>query len=812
MDRIIAISLLVNLNLICLAVDTINIRKLDNDINISDNIYIYEDEKRNLTINDIRTPEIKQKFVKNKKKKLNFGITRSGYWINFTIKNATDTTLVSIFNLSNPDLDEVDFYCYEGNTLIKKTETGELKGSRSREIFHRNYLFKTKIKPDSVQSYYIYTYNRGEAIFIPFTYQSETFFYKYDNRLLFIIGISYGLLLFILIFNLYLYKASVEKINLYYALYVLFACLFTLTLDGFLYMTNIIWLLKLFSIIKWSFPSLGIYYLLAFSQLFLKTSEKFPKLNNVFNILKITALICLILLFIPIYPINIVPEIVLNITLAGAFIINILASIISYNKDYLPSKFFLSAFAFMAFAAFVYLLRDLSILKEGLITDNSIRFGLLLETILLTIAVLERFRIQQENSKKTIQDSYEKIHDQKNELIKVNTELEKLSVVASETENSVAIYNINGFMEWCNAGFERLYDTTFEELVHEEKHNIRDIVNRKNIEPLINFSVENKQAVFFENMIKTKKKRQAWLQTTITPYISKESNQTKLIAIDSDISELKLYERNLTKAKEKAEESDRLKTSFLANMSHEIRTPLNGIIGFGDLLKKDYLPKEKRKRYLDIIDANGQHLLKLIDDILDISLIESNQLNTSIKEFNINQIMDETFEFFKLYKKNIQKDNIELNVIKYFLENSFLIESDPDRIRQVLSNLINNAFKFTEKGKISFGYILEHSYLEFFVEDSGTGINEAQKESLFKRFRQGEETLKRKHGGAGLGLSISKGIIELLGGKIWYDDNYKEGARFCFTLPVTKSNLKIKNVSQHSEIKKTNKTRHNKKS
>ena len=192
---------------------------------------------------------------------------------------------------------------------------------------------------------------------------------------------------------------------------------------------------------------------------------------------------------------------------------------------------------------------------------------------------------------------------------------------------------------------------------------------------------------------------------------------------------------------------------------------------------------------------DADRLKKLIDDILDISLIESNQLKTYIKEFNINKVIDETYEFFKLYKKNIQKDNIELDVIKYFSQDSFLIESDPDRIKQVLNNLINNAFKFTEKGKISFGYLLEHSYLEFFVEDSGTGIREVQKESLFKRFTQGEETLKRKHGGAGLGLSISKGIIELLGGKIRYDDSYKEGARFCFTLPVTKSNLKIKNVS-----------------
>jgi signal transduction histidine kinase len=589
-------------------------------------------------------------------------------------------------------------------------------------------------------------------------------------------------LLFIFIFNLYLFKSTSERINLYYSLYVLFACLFTLTLDGFLYMTNSIWLLKAFSIIKWAFPSLGIFYLLAFSQLFLKTSEKLPRIDRLFNILKATSIICLLLLFIPVYPINIVPEIILNVMLAVTFIINILVSIISYNKDYLPFKFFLSAFLFMALAALFYLLRDISILKEGLITDNSIRFGLLLQTILLTIAVLERFRLQQEDAKKTIQDSYEKIQDQKNQLLEINTELEKLSVVASETENSVAIYDIEGNMEWCNAGFERIYDTTLEELKRNGEHNIKYIIAHSNIKSLVDYSIANKQPVFFENNIKTKRKKQVWLQTTITPYISKESNLTKLIAIDSDISELKLYERNLTRAKEKAEESDRLKTSFLANMSHEIRTPLNGIIGFGGLLKKDNLPVGKREKYLDIIDKNGEQLLKLIDDILDISLIESNQLKTNISKFDPDKIMDEIYEYFQLFKKEIRKDYLNMNISKPD-KKLLSIESDPDRLRQVLNNLLNNAFKFTEKGFINFGYIIKNSNLEFFVEDSGPGIDEDIKPLLFKRFAQGEETLKRSHGGAGLGLSISKGIIKLLGGKIWYDEKYRKGARFCFTLP-----------------------------
>ncbi len=766
--------------------DTIIIKDDQASVNVLPFINILEDKNKRLTLDDILELRYQSKFTKHRKEHLNFGISESNIWMKLILINKTNRDKNFLLCIQNPDLDKVDFYELIDSSIVRSVFTGELKDISSREIYHRHFLFNLSLIPNKIYTYYINTNNLADAIFIPVTIMDKNEFEILDFKHQIIHILIYGLLLFTVIFNLYLFMSIKDKIYLYYSLYILSAILLNLTADGYFHQFLGKWLINRFTLIKWFFPPLTCYFLLSFSQLFLQTQKKYPGINKIFSIFKLISLIFILLPFVNISATKYILITGLPVLFVIIYIINIIVSTVSINKEYLPNHFFLAAFSFIMIAIIVYQLRDFGILSSNIITENALRFGLGVETILLTIAVLERFRIQQENSKKTIQDSYEKIQDQKNELIKVNTELEKLSVVASETENSVAIYDINGFMEWCNAGFERLYDTTFEELVNEKKHNIRSIINRKNIEPLLDYSVENKQAVFFENMIKTKKKKQVWLQTTITPYISKESNLTKLIAIDSDISELKLYESNLTKAKEKAEESDRLKTSFLANMSHEIRTPLNGIIGFGGLLKKDYLSKEKRERYLDIIDANGQQLLELIDDILDISLIESNQLKTSIKEFNINKVMDETYEFFKLFKKNIKKDNIELNVTKYFPEKSFIIESDPDRIKQVLNNLIDNAFKFTEEGKVSFGYQLANSYLEFFVEDNGPGINEAQKESLFKRFTQGEETLKRKHGGAGLGLSISKGIIELLGGKIWHDDSYAEGARFCFTLPVTK--------------------------
>ncbi len=764
--------------------DTIFIMDDQSGTNIVSFVHILEDKNRQLTIDNILEQQYQSEFIKYRKEDLNFGISKSNIWMKLVLVNRTNQTQNLILCIQNPDLDEVDFFEFTESSLSRSIYTGELRDISTRKFFHRHFLFNLSLIPDITYTYYISTNNLADAIFIPVVVMNSNKFEILDFKYQIIHVLIYGLLLFIVIFNLYLFVSVKDLIYLYYSLYVLFAILLNLTADGYLHQFLSKWLINRFTLIKWLFPPLACYFLLSFSQVFLQTPQKHPGINKLFSLFKLISLVFIIMPFINISIIKFILIIGLPILFVVIYTINIVVSTISINKKYLPNHFFLAAFSFIMIAIIIYQLRDFAVLSSNIITENALRFGLAIESLLLTFAVLERFRIEQENSTKTIQESYEKIQDQKNELVKVNTELEKLSVVASETENSVAIYDIDGNMEWCNAGFERLYDTTFEELLKDGNNNIRNIANHDNIEQLINFSIENKQAVFFENMIKTKKKKQVWLQTTITPYFSRETSLTKLIAIDSDISELKLYERNLTIAKDKAEESDRLKTSFLANMSHEIRTPLNGIIGFSDLLKRDDLTKEKRIRYFDIIDTNGQQLLNLIDDILDISLIESNQLKISITEFDINVFMDEIFEFYKLYKKNTGKENIEFSLNKGLKESGYLIKSDPDRLRQVLSNLMNNAFKFTEKGKISFGYAPDNSCLKFFVEDSGPGISNTQKDTLFKRFRQGEETLKRKHGGAGLGLSISKGIIDLLGGNIWHDESYKEGARFYFTLPV----------------------------
>lgn len=260
-----------------------------------------------------------------------------------------------------------------------------------------------------------------------------------------------------------------------------------------------------------------------------------------------------------------------------------------------------------------------------------------------------------------------------------------------------------------------------------------------------------------------------------------ESTNVKLLA---EIKEREKYEKNLQSEKKKAEEADRLKSIFLANMSHEIRTPLNGIIGFGDLLRSPDISEEKKERYLDIIANNGQQLLKIIDDLMDISMIESNQLRINNVEFKLEPLLPHTKIFFENYAQNLEREHLEIINEGICCSKEVILNSDPSRVQQILYNLLSNAVKFTSKGTIRFGCKAEEKYVLIYVEDTGIGVTPEMSKKIFERFRQGEESINRAYSGNGLGLSISQGVAELLGGLLWLDLSYKNGARFCFSLPT----------------------------
>ncbi len=247
-----------------------------------------------------------------------------------------------------------------------------------------------------------------------------------------------------------------------------------------------------------------------------------------------------------------------------------------------------------------------------------------------------------------------------------------------------------------------------------------------------------------------------------------------------DISERKAAENELKKAKEKAEESDRLKSSFLSNLSHEVRTPMNGIVGFAELLLDLSLDEESRKEYVETIMQNSNNLLKIISDIIEISKIKTEMLSIQYSEFSIKTLIRDVEN---QYKEMAVKKQIDFSFTDHIEEDQKLIISDETKIRLVLSHLIDNAFKFTESGIILVNCVQNESFFVFSVSDTGVGIAPEFAEMIFEPFRQIEDSFNRKFGGNGLGLAIAKAYVELLGGKIRVQSNTPRGSVFTFTLP-----------------------------
>jgi hypothetical protein len=282
----------------------------------------------------------------------------------------------------------------------------------------------------------------------------------------------------------------------------------------------------------------------------------------------------------------------------------------------------------------------------------------------------------------------------------------------------------------------------------------------------------------------------------------KEMRAEELIVANKELafqnSEKEKRAEELIAAKEKAEESDRLKSTFLANMSHEIRTPLNGIMGFIELLRAPELNAEERNKYIAIIEKSGARLLTVISDIMSISKVESGLMGISVSETNINEQIEFIYNFFK---PEVEQKGMQLSYQNALPDEKAMIKTDRDKIYAILTNLVKNAIKFTSAGSIELGYTVVEtrhavaetrvetrhalSLLQFFVKDTGIGISPEQLDVVFLRFRQGSESLNRKYEGAGLGLTISKAFVEMLGGEIWIESEPGKGSAVYFTIPYT---------------------------
>jgi PAS domain S-box-containing protein len=321
----------------------------------------------------------------------------------------------------------------------------------------------------------------------------------------------------------------------------------------------------------------------------------------------------------------------------------------------------------------------------------------------------------------------------------------------------------------------------------------QEIVGRTNFEFILEEDIPIAQQVYPEILskpivqtstyrVKHKLGHTIWFESTCQAIKDPRNGEiTEIYATSRDISERKKFEKELIEAKEKAVESDYLKTAFLQNMSHEIRTPINAIMGFSDLLVEHLDDKEKLRYFSEIISSRSNDLLEIINDILDIARIEAGQAKVNNETFQLKNLMDDLINFFSGHQVKLKKQHIDF-ALKLSKETENLsITTDRVKLKQILINLIGNAFKFTHQGKIEGGTYISDNQLTFYVSDTGIGIPEDKHGYIFERFSQ-ISSYEKNLGGTGLGLTIVKGLVKLLGGEVSLKSIPHQGTTFYFTI------------------------------
>lgn len=300
--------------------------------------------------------------------------------------------------------------------------------------------------------------------------------------------------------------------------------------------------------------------------------------------------------------------------------------------------------------------------------------------------------------------------------------------------------------------------------------------------------VEKSEIVRVQYRHKHKYKGYIWYEAVAQNFLDNPAINAVVVNV-RDITKIKETEIELIKAKEKAEESDRLKTAFLQNMSHEIRTPMNAIMGFSSLLVNNFNNREKLENFSKIIELRCNDLLDIINDVLDISKIESGQSTLNIENCNIKELFDELALFFNDYKERINKQHIQVQFYPLHQGAILCFNTDKLKLKQVLINLVSNALKFTETGSVTCGYKRENNQLQFYVTDTGIGIPADKHDYIFERFSQLKHPSIQNVGGTGLGLPIVKGLVKLMGGNIWLESESNKGSTFYFTIDYIKADL-----------------------
>lgn len=366
------------------------------------------------------------------------------------------------------------------------------------------------------------------------------------------------------------------------------------------------------------------------------------------------------------------------------------------------------------------------------------------------------------------------------EIKKAQEQIQLLSSAIEQNPVATLITDVEGKIVFVNRYFTDLTGYTISELNHDVHVLFRqNDFSGHSMQQLLDL-VGRKEKWSMDLKIERKNGSQFWATVCLSAIFTPANRVSHYMITLEDISEKKQMLEELIRAKEKAEESDRLKTAFLHNISHEIRTPMNAILGFSEFLADPALPEQKRKQFVEIILRSGNQLLSIINDIISIAIIEAGQEKLYESETNLSEIVRLVYH---QYLPQAEYQRIELRCDPELFQKDYLIRTDKTKFTQILSNLVGNAIKFTHEGYVEMGYGIEGDDILFYVRDTGIGIPKEAQEDIFKRFRQARRSDGKIYGGSGLGLSISKAYLDLMGGRIWVESEEGKGSHFYFTIP-----------------------------
>ncbi len=360
-------------------------------------------------------------------------------------------------------------------------------------------------------------------------------------------------------------------------------------------------------------------------------------------------------------------------------------------------------------------------------------------------------------------------------------QLKLLSRSVEQNPISISITDTNGYFEYVNPVFEKITGYSLKEI----KGKTPRILKSGHHSP--EFYKDLWRTILagkdWKGELRNKKKngQPYWIQAIISPILNNHGKVTNFVSLREDITERKKLSEDLIAAKEKAEEHDRLKSAFLANISHEIRTPMNGIMGFAEILKDPGLTKREQQKFIDIIRDSGNRMLNTVNDLIDISKIETGQVTLHISATNLKEQLENLFEFFR---PQADQKNLQLILKDPVADDCAVMKTDRSKLDSILTNLIRNAIKFTDKGKIEIGCIKKESFLEYYVSDTGIGVPRSKQKAIFKRFEQANLQTAVPFHGSGLGLAIAKAYTGLLGGTIRVVSEEGYGSVFYFTIPL----------------------------